>query len=360
MDSAARAAAVVDGQIADADHVQLLRGSDVVMEPIDWLWPGYLARGKFHLLAGRVSQGKTTLAMALAATVTTGAKWPDGEPCKLGRVLVFSAEDDIVDTLAPRLRAAGADLSRVLFVKGTRSDGKDLAFDPARDLDLLRAAILGDGDTIDLIIADPVVGAVKGDGNSNTDTRRDLEPLAALARECRAAVIGITHFRKNGGGADPVQMVIGSTAFVAVARIVLVAAKVKDAEGNLKHILARAKSNIGPDDGGFEYHIEEREIEGGIHATCATWGAPITGSARDLLIERDPAEEEDVADVVGALREELKGAEWRPVSDLHKSLIALGFTKTSIWRASKRLRVRKRKAGMVGGWEWQLPGEAES
>ena len=30
---------------------------------IDWIWPGYLATGKLHLLAGAPGTGKTTLAL---------------------------------------------------------------------------------------------------------------------------------------------------------------------------------------------------------------------------------------------------------------------------------------------------------
>ncbi|MCZ8395885.1 AAA family ATPase [Achromobacter ruhlandii] len=52
--------------------VSLVRASDVVERPIHWLWPGWLARGKLIILAGAAGTGKTTLALGLAATVTTG------------------------------------------------------------------------------------------------------------------------------------------------------------------------------------------------------------------------------------------------------------------------------------------------
>jgi len=47
-------------------------------------------------------------------------------------VLMYSGEDDPADTLAPRLLAAGADLSRVHFISGTRTGGESVPFDPAR------------------------------------------------------------------------------------------------------------------------------------------------------------------------------------------------------------------------------------
>lgn len=44
----------------------------------------------------------------------------------------------------------------------------------------------------------------------------------------------------------------GSVAFATVARVVLVAAKVKSEDGEDRRILARSKSNIGQDECGFE------------------------------------------------------------------------------------------------------------
>ena len=59
-------------------------------QPIDWLWRGWLARGKFHLLAGAPGTGKTTIAIALAAAVTARNPWPSGYRSKAaGNVLFF-------------------------------------------------------------------------------------------------------------------------------------------------------------------------------------------------------------------------------------------------------------------------------
>jgi hypothetical protein len=80
--------------------------------------------------------------------------------------------------------------------------------------------------------------------------------------------------KMTGQGMDPAQRVVGSVAFTAVARVVLVAAKVKSLEdGQDARILARSKSNIGPDDGGFNYHLEQCEPLPGIHASRIAWGA---------------------------------------------------------------------------------------
>lgn len=57
------------------------RAADVRELPIHWLWDGWIARGKLSILAGSAGTGKTTLALGLAATVTTGGVWPDGVRC---------------------------------------------------------------------------------------------------------------------------------------------------------------------------------------------------------------------------------------------------------------------------------------
>ena len=59
-------------------YVELIRGDAIKPEAVSWLWNGYLVGGKVNILAGAPGTGKTTLALAFAATVTTGGRWPDG------------------------------------------------------------------------------------------------------------------------------------------------------------------------------------------------------------------------------------------------------------------------------------------
>jgi putative DNA primase/helicase len=336
-------------------RVVLACGTDLKPQPIRWLWQHWLALGKLHILAGAPGQGKTTLALAMAATVTIGGHWPDGSRSEAGNILIWSGEDDPADTLLPRLLAAGAKQERCHFIEGTRTeDGETQPFDPARDLQMLLQAIQQIGG-IRLLVIDPVVSAVTGDSHKNTEVRRALQPLVNLAAACDCAVLGITHFAKGGQGTDPAQRVVGSVAFTAVARVVMVAAKVKSLEdGEDARILARSKSNIGPDDGGFEYHLEQCEPIPGIQASCIAWGKPVEGSARDLLTDPNEDTGDEVEqDAAGFLRALLAGGPMT-AKDIYKDADGAGYSRDQIKRASIRLGVDKRKDGMQGGWLWAL------
>lgn len=339
--------------------VELICGKDLTPRPVQWLWPDWLALGKIHILAGAPGQGKTMIAMGISATVTIGGSWPDGAHCAQGNVVIWSGEDDYTDTLLPRLIAAGANQNRIFFVKRVHAENVERSFDPSTDMPKLQDAIKKIGQ-VSLIIIDPVSTTVAGDSHKNAEVRRGLQPLVDLAESIKATVLGITHLSKGGQGSDPAHRVIGSIAFTAVARVVLVAARVRSEDGTDKRILARGKSNIGPDNGGFEYHIEQTEPLPGIQASYIAWGQAVTGTARELLT--DPAEGDagsDHADTVELLKAELTADCWTGANQASLPLKEAGFTQKQIWNASRKLHVIRKKGGMGGGWYWRLPGGSD-
>jgi len=246
-------------------EVRLVRGDAVKLEVVRWGWQGYLPQGMLAILGGAPGCGKTTIALAAAAIFTTGGRWPDGSRCtEPGDVLIWSGEDAPA-VLAARLRASGADMTRVHFVDGVTGQAGE-AFDPGRDMPLLEAAAAKLA-APRLLILDPVVSAVAGDSHKGAEVRRSLQPVVNLAQRIGCAVVGITHFSKGTAGRDPVERITGSIAFAALARVVLVAAKVQPEageEGEPRRVLMRAKSNIGPDDGGFAYELERVEVAPGV------------------------------------------------------------------------------------------------
>ncbi|MBK5204105.1 MAG: AAA family ATPase [Polaromonas sp.] len=361
--NASVAARAFDGDI-NLDYVQLEQASRLQIVPIRWLWPGWLARGKFHVLAGAPGTGKTTIAMSVAAAVSNGGTFPCGSQAGIGSVLIWTGEDDPADTLAPRLIASGANLANIYFVRGTMRDGEQRSFDPGRDIDLLlhEARKIGN---VQLLVVDPIVSAITGDGHKANDVRRGLQPLVDLGLELDCAVLGITHFSKGSSGRDPVERVMGSQAFGALARVVIVAAKESgsDADSPSRRFIALAKSNISPDGGGFDYELHQGELEShqGIVATHVEWRGAIVGSARELL---GAVEVEGAEDGMGSERDDAKAFLVSLLSDGPVSVKAIrvdatgaGYAWRTIERAKKDAGIDARKLGLKDGWVWALPND---
>ncbi|MCW8966701.1 MAG: AAA family ATPase, partial [Candidatus Pacearchaeota archaeon] len=357
-DTSGRQPAYLWPEVEDnSPQVRLVCGADFKPAPIKWMWDGWLAGGKLHILAGAPGTGKTTIALALAATITCSGRWPDGTPADTGEVLIWSGEDDPKDTLIPRLLACGADTSRIHFVTGVGDEDGERSFDPARDASILRNAVKNK--PIKLLIVDPVVSAVSGDSHKNAEVRRALQPLVDIGASLGCAVLGISHFSKGSAGRDPVERVTGSLAFGALARIVLAAAKLPDSDGGGR-LLARAKSNIGLDTGGFHYDLNVTELANhpGLFATQLLWGEAIEGEARELLskaeISGDPEEQSALDDAKRFL--EMLLAEGPVASnEVMREAKQASHTDATIRRAKKALGIEVHKRGFQGKWVWELP-----
>lgn len=338
--------------------VRLIRGDAVALEPVRWLWPGFLPAGMLTILGGAPGCGKTTIALSLAATVTRGGVWPDGSRCtQPGDVVIWSGEDGNTVTAA-RLYASGADMSRVHFVDGMAGSNGE-AFDPGRDMLPLEATAEG-LPSARLLILDPIVSAVAGDSHKGAEVRRALQPVVTLGQRLGCAVLGITHFSKGTAGRDPVERVTGSIAFAALARLVLVAAKVKAEAGDgaePRRVLMRAKSNIGPDDGGFAYALERVEVAPEVEGQRVNWLEALQGTARELLTDAeadsDGDDEGGPGDCAEWLRECLSAGPV-PMRDVKRSADESGYAWRTVQRAMRRAGADSRRGGFGKPAEWFL------
>jgi putative DNA primase/helicase len=333
--------------------VEVLPATAFEPEAIDWLWPNWLACGKLHLLAGAAGTGKTTIALSLAASLSRGGAWPDGTPIEPADVVIWTGEDGIADTLLPRLLVAGGDPRRVHFVTGASEGGRSRPFDPAHDMAKLAEAVRG-LPPVRLLILDPVVAAVTGDSHKNTETRRGLQPVVGLAANLGCAVLGITHLSKNSSGREPLDRVTGSVAFGAVARIVL--ATVKAADPNAPRRLVRAKSNLGPDTGGFAYMLVGAPVPGhNFHAQGVEWGEPLEGSARELMAIEDPEDGGRAAAEAERFLSEMLASGPVATVELREAANAHGHAWRTLQRIKDDLGVVATKVGFKSGWAWRLP-----
>lgn len=328
--------------------VDLINGSDVKIEPISWLWNGWLAEGKLHILAGNIGTGKTSIAMALAASISCGGRFPDGSRAKPGNVVIWSGEDASNDTLAPRLKACGSDMGKIFFAGSVTEGSSKRTFDPAIDMESLQRSMAEISGGVSLLILDPIVSAVAGDSHKNAETRRGLQPLVDLAASLQCAVLGITHFSKNSSGRNPSDRVTGSLAFGALARIVLVATKGEHPTG--ERIFLRAKSNIGRDDGGFHYSLQQLDVPGSpsVQTSAVLWGGAVEGTAREILEQAEGAEGEvGGAQEVAAWLSDLMNEENGEVDrrDVMKAATSMGYKERSVYRAKDKLGITVHQLG---------------
>lgn len=352
-----------DPKYSASTRVELMNGGSIRPESVRWVWHGWLAKGKFHVLAGPPGTGKTTIAAAMAATITCGGSWPDASRSSMGNVLIWSGEDDPSDTLVPRLLACGANTSRVWFVGAVQHGKEPQTFDPAVHMPALEATVEEIGG-IDLLIVDPIVSAVAGDSHKNAEVRRGLQPLVTLATKLDCAVLGISHFTKGTAGRDPVERVTGSIAFGALARVVMAAAKMPDGDHQGgSRIFCRTKSNIGPDDGGYRYDLQLVELKEhpGVMASSLLWGKAETGSARDLLSRAD-----NLTDDAGSAGQELAQVTWlreflaygaKPSNECMAEGKTAGFSEKQLRTAREKLKIIPVREGFgpEGVWIWSLP-----
>jgi hypothetical protein len=337
--------------------VQLSR---VERTPLRWLWRGRIPLGKITMLDGDPSLGKSVTMLDIAARVSAGKDWPDGltGPTARGVVLVC-AEDDLSDTMLPRLEAAGANLSRVRAVELERDDeGRLRPLSIPRDMARLAGALDDLRKTAPaLLVVDPITAYLGEKTNSNNDpsVRRALLPLAELAKERAVAVVLIRHLNKSGelsamyrGG--------GSIAFTALSRSALVAARHPEEEG--WNVLAQVKSNLARLSPSLAYCVVPSEDDPDV--PVVQWGGEVPFSADELLRGRDARKEAPERDKACAFLVEVLADGPMTATDVEKYARDAGITARTLKRAFDHLggttnKVHDKSTGKVSHWAWTLP-----
>jgi len=334
-------------------HIPCKTGKDFPLQKIKWLWPGWLASGKLHVLAGQKGAGKSTVLfdiMARIARVSSDGKWPDDMPAPRGKVIIWSGEDGIEDTILPRFVAAGGDLDLVYPIKTVISGNESRSFDPSTDMAALMNLITQIPDLL-LVVIDPVVLAMpkKSDSHNNAETRRGLQPLVDLADRHEVALIGITHFTKGTADRDPIERLSGSLAFGAIPRVVWGASA--DEDGRQRR-LVRIASNIGPSGGGIEYTLFQAPLVGyddGFFAQRVDWGPQLKGPARELLNATKRSAQAEAANFLTTFL--ANGPV--PQREVKAAAEAHCHSWGTVRLAQKSLGIRPYQEGRI--WLWQLP-----
>jgi RecA-family ATPase len=253
--------------------------SEVETEQVSWLWRGWLALGKLSVVDGDPGLGKSATVLDIAARVSTGREFPDGNRNEIGPggVMVLSAEDALSDTIKPRLEAARANLERIASLAMLPDgSGHERLLSIPEDLHHLEAEIRRM--EAKLVIVDPLMAFLskKVDSHKDQDVRRALAPLAAVAERTGAAVQLVRHLSK-GEGKNPVYRGGGSIGIIGAARMgSLVAIDPKDEE---RRVLAPVKNNLAVHPRSLIYTLEEAANG----AVRVVWVGESEYSASELL-----------------------------------------------------------------------------
>ena len=347
---------------SEGNHIKLVSASRIEPKRLEWLWHNNIPKNALTLFVGMPKTGKTMLSLTLAAIVSAGGKYPDGTQALAGKVLFWSGEDDVQDTILPRLKAAGANLDNVMIIDSTVSDGETHPFTPAEDMAMLIDTIERMEEKPVLLIIDPIVSVVK-EMNNALEVRRGLDPLRTMAQTYKMAVVGITHFRKSRGESGLGEQIIGSSAFLQVPRVVFYTLKIPESDGQC--VFFRGDANMAASDDGFTYAIESSEADFPEHqmvidTASVIWGDCVKGDDLQALINPDNKGDSSPvqAEAEGLLKEFLTGGE-KLKDDIDSEAKRRDITKISLTRAKKALgikhRKRKKSEPNAGKFVWYFP-----
>ena len=236
--------------------------TEIEEQEIDWLWPDRFLMGSLNLIVGEGDVGKSFLTLDMIARITTGRPFPDQVEPQFppARCIFITGEDRVGMAIRPRLRALGADQSKV-FVVGMGKDEKGKPKDfTIKDVAWLDQIMAHEPD-VKVIVIDPITSFYGPgvDENSNTDVRSILKPFGDFAERHNVAIIAISHFGKGQSG-KPAAKILGSVALPNVARAVWCV--VADQENRERRLMLRVKLNLSGKDTGLAYRITpELKIE---------------------------------------------------------------------------------------------------
>jgi len=332
--------------------------ADVQPEEITWLWPGRIPYGKITLLVGDPGLGKSFLSLYLASRLSTGSAL-QGETERPPRIdtLLLSAEDDLADTIRPRLDRMGADVNRISAFQGileTDEDGRDIERMVRLDTDLAELERQIEETGARFVVVDPINAYLgKTDGNQDIDLRRVLNPLAIIAARHKVAMLVVTHSNKRSEG-NKLHRVMGSLAFVGLARSVLAVGADPDVPGRCN--MVQIKNNLAAHAPGLGYRIIAGEV---------VWDSDPVSLTADTVFDHKQSAPPAVSDAMGEAITFLQTALEqgpRKAKEIDHERRELGITDSTFKRAKAKLGITSTRvggAGSAGYWIFEYPKPEE-
>lgn len=330
--------------------------ADIKPRKVPWLWANRIPLGRITLIAGRPGLGKSFLTCDIAATVSTGRRWPDNAPNEVGSVILLSCEDDAGDTIRPRLDALDADVKRIYVLSGVNQPSVktgDVSENPITlaDIDVIEDALNQVADCR-LVIIDPIGSYLGGGADSSKDNevRGLLSPVAKMAETRNVAILLVAHNRKSGADfAD--DTVLGSRAFTGISRAVWHLRT--DPEDPARRLFLPGKSNLAKRPTGLAFAIE------GEPAKIEWSSEPVTISADEAVAaeakQRSPGPvPENLERAIAWLERALENGPKLAKDILDEWINGEGGSKRTLDRAKEALGVDSFHEQNPGPWSWRL------
>jgi len=190
------------------------------VELVRWLWENRIPKGEFSILGGYEDSMKSTLSAKIVADITHGELAGEfhGRP---RTVLWFGGEESWNKSIKPRLIAAGADITKVRYIKPALEHrdekGRTLDLTDPQHVKALRAAVRKH-DAV-LVLFDPMTSHMGAKNVEKEEVLREvLEPLIDdLCHTDGVTLLAIKHFTKLES-ADPSKLLGGNRAWSQIAR----------------------------------------------------------------------------------------------------------------------------------------------
>ena len=350
--------------------------SDVEPSNIEYIWKPTIPRARPVAIEGYPGVGKTALIMKIIAHATTGMAFPnllDNEPPNPNfepmTVCIFTSEDDVSDTIRPRLEVNRANCERVIHIPGWTNEDGEQGQITMRDIGLLKSVL--NTHKPGMIIFDPFQ-AYFGPGtdmNKANETRPVLAAVDMLCREHNCTPIFVRHVGKSRR--EAINAGLGSIDISGIMRSIIYIGM--DPNDENQRILAHSKSNGGRiarslayvmKSDQYTYQIDENTPAITIEAPLIKWNGFSNLSANDLSmpLAHDDQEERSMLMQAMDFLNDLLSAEPLPAKDVEAACKANGFSSPTVRRAKAKLGIKSKKLPAPsddetksGSWLWELP-----
>lgn len=316
-------------------ELKILNMDEIQAKEVNWLWYPYIPYGKITIIQGDPGEGKTTLALRLAALLSKGEKLPcddmEREPVK---IIYQTAEDGLEDTIKPRLLDADADCTQIKVIDESEAVLNMLD-------ERIEKAIVEVGARI--IILDPIQAYVGANINMNNanEVRSVMSQLGKVAEKYDCAIILVGHMNKGMGNKSSYRG-LGSIDFQASARSVLIVGRIKDKPQT--RVVVQDKSSLAPEGEPIAFELDKE--------TGFRWVGHYDISVDDLLCGVSKEKKSEQAEEL--ILDMLNDGKY-PQQAIEQKAKVIGISKRVLDEAKKTLGVKSVKEG--NSWYWHVPDE---